>query len=36
MYWSLFPFLALVFVTMFVVYVFPPIMFWLPDMIYGR
>jgi tripartite ATP-independent transporter DctM subunit len=31
-----FPFLALVFVTMFVVYVFPPIMFWLPDMIYGR
>jgi tripartite ATP-independent transporter DctM subunit len=31
-----FPFLALVFVTMFVVYVFPPIMFWLPDVIYGR
>jgi tripartite ATP-independent transporter DctM subunit len=31
-----FPFLALVFVTMFVVYVFPPIMFWLPDLIYGR
>src|SRR3970040_831156 len=25
-----FPFLALVFVNMFVVYVFPPIMFWLP------
>ena len=31
-----FPFLALVFVTMIVVYVFPPIMFWLPDLIYGR
>ncbi len=31
-----FPFLALVFVTMIVVYTFPPIMFWLPDVIYGR
>ncbi|MDH4175874.1 MAG: TRAP transporter large permease subunit [Betaproteobacteria bacterium] len=31
-----FPFLALVFVTMIVVYLFPPIMFWLPDLIYGR
>jgi len=31
-----FPFLAMVFVTMFVVYVFPPVMFWLPDVIYGR
>jgi tripartite ATP-independent transporter DctM subunit len=31
-----FPFLGMVFVTMFVVYVFPPIMFWLPDVIYGR
>jgi tripartite ATP-independent transporter DctM subunit len=31
-----FPFLAMVFVTMFMVYVFPPIMFWLPDVIYGR
>jgi len=31
-----FPFLAMVFVTMFVVYVFPQIMFWLPNLIYGR
>jgi tripartite ATP-independent transporter DctM subunit len=31
-----FPFLAMVFVAMFVVYTFPPIMFWLPDLIYGR
>ena len=31
-----FPFLGMVFVTMFVVYVFPPIMFWLPGLIYGR
>ena len=31
-----FPFLGMVFVTMFVVYVFPPIMFWLPNLIYGR
>ncbi|UCH52734.1 MAG: TRAP transporter large permease subunit [Pseudomonadota bacterium] len=30
-----FPFLAMVFVTMFVVYVFPPIMFWLPGLFYG-
>jgi len=31
-----FPFLGMVFVTMIVVYVFPPVMFWLPDLIYGR
>jgi len=31
-----FPFLALVFVTMIVVYTVPQIMFWLPDLIYGR
>ena len=31
-----FPFLALVFVTMILVYMFPPLMFWLPDLIYGR
>ncbi len=31
-----FPFLGMVFVTMFVVYVYPPIMFWLPNVIYGR
>jgi tripartite ATP-independent transporter DctM subunit len=31
-----FPFLAMVFVTMIVVYVFPQIMFWLPNLIYGR
>jgi len=31
-----FPFLGMVFITMFVVYVFPPIMFWLPGLIYGR
>jgi len=31
-----FPFLGMVFVTMFLVYVFPQLMFWLPDLIYGR
>ena len=31
-----FPFLAMVFVTMIVVYVFPQIMFWLPGLIYGN
>jgi tripartite ATP-independent transporter DctM subunit len=31
-----FPFLGMVFLTMIMVYVFPPIMFWLPDVIYGR
>jgi len=31
-----FPFLGMVFVTMFVVYVVPGIMFWLPNLIYGR
>ncbi|MDH3311495.1 MAG: TRAP transporter large permease subunit [Gammaproteobacteria bacterium] len=30
-----FPFLGLVFVTMFLVYVFPQLMFWLPDLFYG-
>jgi tripartite ATP-independent transporter DctM subunit len=30
-----FPFLGLVFVTMIIVYVFPQIMFWLPNLIYG-
>ncbi|MGA7985058.1 MAG: TRAP transporter large permease subunit [Burkholderiales bacterium] len=31
-----FPFLGMVFVTMFLVYVFPQLMFWLPTLIYGR
>ncbi|HEX5091099.1 MAG TPA: TRAP transporter large permease subunit [Burkholderiales bacterium] len=31
-----FPFLAMVFITMIVVYVFPQTMFWLPNLIYGR
>jgi tripartite ATP-independent transporter DctM subunit len=31
-----FPFLGMVFVTMFLVYVFPQFMFWLPNLIYGR
>ena len=31
-----FPFLGMVFVTMFLVYVFPQLMFWLPKLIYGR
>jgi tripartite ATP-independent transporter DctM subunit len=31
-----FPFLGLVFVTMVCVYLFPPLMFWLPDLIYGN
>ena len=31
-----FPFLGMVFVTMFVVYVFPQVLFWLPNLIYGR
>jgi tripartite ATP-independent transporter DctM subunit len=31
-----FPFLALVFVTMIVIYTVPQIMFWLPDLIYGH
>ncbi|MGH8752071.1 MAG: TRAP transporter large permease [Burkholderiales bacterium] len=31
-----FPFLGLVFVTMFLVYVFPQLMFWLPNLFYGR
>jgi TRAP-type mannitol/chloroaromatic compound transport system permease large subunit len=31
-----FPFLAMVMVTMVLVYVFPQLMFWLPDLIYGN
>ena len=31
-----FPFLGLVFVTMILVYVFPQLMFWLPDLVYGH
>ena len=31
-----FPFLGMVFITMFLVYVFPQLMFWLPNLIYGR
>jgi len=30
-----FPFLGLVFVTMFLIYVFPQLMFWLPNLFYG-
>jgi tripartite ATP-independent transporter DctM subunit len=30
-----FPFLAMVFMTMFMVYAFPKLMFWLPELIYG-
>jgi len=31
-----FPFLAMVFVTMFLIYVFPQLVFWLPDVFYGN
>ncbi len=31
-----FPFLGMVFVTMILVYVFPQLMFWLPNLMYGR
>lgn len=31
-----FPFLGLVFVTIILVYLFPPLMNWLPNMIYGK
>jgi TRAP-type mannitol/chloroaromatic compound transport system permease large subunit len=31
-----FPFLAMVLVTMVLVYVFPQLMFWLPNLIYGN
>jgi tripartite ATP-independent transporter DctM subunit len=31
-----FPFLGMVFVTMAAIYIFPQLMFWLPDVIYGR
>ena len=31
-----FPFLGMVFVTMILVYLFPDMMFWLPNLIYGR
>jgi tripartite ATP-independent transporter DctM subunit len=31
-----FPFLGMVFVTMIMVYVFPQMLFWLPNLIYGR
>jgi tripartite ATP-independent transporter DctM subunit len=31
-----FPFLGMVFVTMFLVYVFPQLMFWLPNLFYGN
>ena len=31
-----FPFLAMVFVTMFLVYVFPQLVYWLPDVFYGN
>jgi len=38
--WSIFrgcfPFLGMVFVTMIMVYVFPQLMFWLPNLIYGH
>ena len=30
------PFLAMVFVTMFILYLFPGIVFWLPDLVYGK
>jgi len=30
-----FPFLGLVFVTMFLIYIFPQIVFWLPSLFYG-
>jgi TRAP-type mannitol/chloroaromatic compound transport system permease large subunit len=37
--WSIFqgclPFVAMVFITMVVVYVFPQTIFWLPDLFYG-
>ncbi len=31
-----FPFLGMVFITMILVYVFPQLMFWLPNLMYGR
>jgi TRAP-type mannitol/chloroaromatic compound transport system permease large subunit len=30
------PFLSMVFIAMFLLYVFPELTFWLPNMIYGR
>jgi TRAP-type mannitol/chloroaromatic compound transport system permease large subunit len=30
------PFLAMVFVTMFLVYVFPQLVYWLPEVFYGN
>jgi TRAP-type mannitol/chloroaromatic compound transport system permease large subunit len=30
------PFLSMVFIAMFLLYAFPALTFWLPDMIYGR
>lgn len=39
-FWTIFkdcfPFLGMVFVTMFLVYVFPQLMFWLPNLFYGN
>jgi len=31
-----FPFLTMVFITMFLIYVFPQLVFWLPDVFYGN
>jgi len=31
-----FPFLSMVFVTMFLVYAFPQIVYWLPELFYGN
>jgi hypothetical protein len=31
-----FPFLGMVFIAMAIMYVFPDIVFWLPDLVYGR
>jgi TRAP-type mannitol/chloroaromatic compound transport system permease large subunit len=31
-----FPFLIMVFIAMIIMYVFPDVVFWLPDLVYGR
>ncbi|MEP6609004.1 MAG: TRAP transporter large permease subunit [Burkholderiaceae bacterium] len=35
-FYGCFPFLGMVFVTMFLVYIFPELVFWLPGVFYGR
>ena len=35
-FWGCFPFLGMVFVAMAIMYIFPQVVFWLPDLVYGR